>query len=210
MMEGGGGAKRNALLTEGNIDRIVNTLCRVRGAALKFGQMLSMEGVLGHIEYGSWAGSCNKLGGTHLFIPHIWGVPTSAYHHIWGIPTSLHYHHIWGVPTSAYHHIWGDTLTHLSALPPHLGCTHLCIPPHLGCTHLCIPPHLGCTHLSALPPHLGVSTSAYHHVVHYHNFTNLTPSQLACTSIMPQLHTFLIPPPSHHLNTTHTAPIIIV
>ena len=48
--EGGGGGtgRRSALLTEANIDRIVNTLCRVRGAALKFGQMLSMEGGLGH------------------------------------------------------------------------------------------------------------------------------------------------------------------
>ncbi|KAL5463522.1 hypothetical protein EMCRGX_G032422 [Ephydatia muelleri] len=44
VLEGGEArGRRNALLTEANIERIVNTLCRVRGAALKFGQMLSME-----------------------------------------------------------------------------------------------------------------------------------------------------------------------
>ena len=31
-------------LTEANVERIVNTLCRVRGAALKLGQMLSIQG----------------------------------------------------------------------------------------------------------------------------------------------------------------------
>ena len=31
-------------LTEANIERIVNTLCRVRGAALKLGQMISLQG----------------------------------------------------------------------------------------------------------------------------------------------------------------------
>lgn len=30
-------------LTEANADRIVNTLCRVRGAALKIGQILSIQ-----------------------------------------------------------------------------------------------------------------------------------------------------------------------
>ena len=31
-------------LTEANATRIVNTLCKVRGAALKLGQMLSIQG----------------------------------------------------------------------------------------------------------------------------------------------------------------------
>ena len=35
---------KNPLLTEANIERIVNTLCRVRGAALKLGQMISLQG----------------------------------------------------------------------------------------------------------------------------------------------------------------------
>jgi aarF domain-containing kinase len=35
---------RSALLTNANAERIVNTLCRVRGAALKLGQMLSIQG----------------------------------------------------------------------------------------------------------------------------------------------------------------------
>lgn len=35
----------NPFLTEANAERIVNTLCRVRGAALKLGQMLSIQGV---------------------------------------------------------------------------------------------------------------------------------------------------------------------
>ena len=34
----------NPFLTEANAERIVNTLCRVRGAALKLGQMLSIQG----------------------------------------------------------------------------------------------------------------------------------------------------------------------
>lgn len=32
------------LLSEANAERIVNTLCNVRGAALKIGQMLSIQG----------------------------------------------------------------------------------------------------------------------------------------------------------------------
>lgn len=34
----------NPFQTEANAERIVNTLCRVRGAALKLGQMLSIQG----------------------------------------------------------------------------------------------------------------------------------------------------------------------
>ena len=34
----------SVLLSEANAERIVNTLCRVRGAALKLGQMLSIQG----------------------------------------------------------------------------------------------------------------------------------------------------------------------
>ena len=34
----------NPLLTEANVERIVNTLCTVRGAALKIGQMISLQG----------------------------------------------------------------------------------------------------------------------------------------------------------------------
>lgn len=34
----------NPLLTEANIQRIVNTLCTVRGAALKIGQIISLQG----------------------------------------------------------------------------------------------------------------------------------------------------------------------
>ena len=36
------------LLTKANIERIVNTLCRVRGAALKIGQMISLQGTCTH------------------------------------------------------------------------------------------------------------------------------------------------------------------
>ena len=35
---------RNPLLTDANIERIINTLCKVRGAALKLGQMISLTG----------------------------------------------------------------------------------------------------------------------------------------------------------------------
>ena len=35
---------KNLLLSEANANRIVDTLCRVRGAALKVGQMLSIQG----------------------------------------------------------------------------------------------------------------------------------------------------------------------
>lgn len=34
----------NPLLTQANIEKIVSTLCRVRGAALKIGQMISIQG----------------------------------------------------------------------------------------------------------------------------------------------------------------------
>lgn len=35
--------KKNSLMSDANLERIVNTLCRVRGAALKLGQMLSIQ-----------------------------------------------------------------------------------------------------------------------------------------------------------------------
>ncbi len=35
----------SALLSEANMERIVSTLCRMRGAALKIGQMISLQGV---------------------------------------------------------------------------------------------------------------------------------------------------------------------
>lgn len=35
----------NAFMTKANAEKIVNTLCRVRGAALKLGQMLSIQGI---------------------------------------------------------------------------------------------------------------------------------------------------------------------
>lgn len=39
-----GSVGSNPFLTEANIERIVSTLCRVRGAALKLGQMVSLHG----------------------------------------------------------------------------------------------------------------------------------------------------------------------
>ena len=39
-------AEANVLLTKANLDRLVDTLCRVRGAALKFGQMISIQGTV--------------------------------------------------------------------------------------------------------------------------------------------------------------------
>lgn len=36
----------NPFMTEANAEKIVRTLCRVRGAALKLGQMLSIQGSL--------------------------------------------------------------------------------------------------------------------------------------------------------------------
>ena len=37
--------EKNPFMTEANVERIVNTLCRVRGAALKLGQMISIQGM---------------------------------------------------------------------------------------------------------------------------------------------------------------------
>lgn len=37
-------ANTNPFVTPANAERIVQTLCRVRGAALKIGQMLSLQG----------------------------------------------------------------------------------------------------------------------------------------------------------------------
>ncbi|VDK76422.1 unnamed protein product [Gongylonema pulchrum] len=39
------GIKENPFMTEANAEKIVRTLCRVRGAALKLGQMLSIQGL---------------------------------------------------------------------------------------------------------------------------------------------------------------------
>ena len=36
---------KNPLYNDANLERIVNTLCRVRGAALKLGQMISLQGM---------------------------------------------------------------------------------------------------------------------------------------------------------------------
>ena len=40
----------NPFLTEANMNKIVDTLCRVRGAALKLGQMLSLQGMLNYLK----------------------------------------------------------------------------------------------------------------------------------------------------------------
>lgn len=39
------------LLSEANAERIVNTLCKVRGAALKIGQMLSIQGATSNTSW---------------------------------------------------------------------------------------------------------------------------------------------------------------
>lgn len=41
------------LLSEANAERIVNTLCKVRGAALKIGQMLSIQGANSNMSTGA-------------------------------------------------------------------------------------------------------------------------------------------------------------
>lgn len=43
----------NVFLSEANAERIVHTLCKVRGAALKLGQMLSIQGEEGGGQYGN-------------------------------------------------------------------------------------------------------------------------------------------------------------
>lgn len=47
------------LLSEANAERIVNTLCKVRGAALKIGQMLSIQGT--HCNDGVTAKWCSDV-----------------------------------------------------------------------------------------------------------------------------------------------------
>lgn len=51
------------LLSEANAERIVNTLCKVRGAALKIGQMLSIQGANSGINACSFVWSCLLLTG---------------------------------------------------------------------------------------------------------------------------------------------------
>lgn len=46
----------NAFLSEANAERIVRTLCKVRGAALKLGQMLSIQGEASE-KRGGWGGN---------------------------------------------------------------------------------------------------------------------------------------------------------
>jgi len=36
---------KSPILSEANLAKVVSTLCKVRGAALKLGQMLSMQGL---------------------------------------------------------------------------------------------------------------------------------------------------------------------
>ena len=55
----------SAFLSEANAERIVETLCKVRGAALKIGQMLSIQG----------GGSLNPESPTHA----PWGCSHSCY-----------------------------------------------------------------------------------------------------------------------------------
>lgn len=44
ILEGGSQPGSSPFLSEANAERIVQTLCTVRGAALKVGQMLSIQG----------------------------------------------------------------------------------------------------------------------------------------------------------------------
>jgi aarF domain-containing kinase len=44
--EGGSRMDSSPFLSEANAERIVHTLCTVRGAALKVGQMLSIQGIV--------------------------------------------------------------------------------------------------------------------------------------------------------------------
>lgn len=44
MLTDAGILDNSIILTEANANRIVDTLCKVRGAALKLGQMLSIQG----------------------------------------------------------------------------------------------------------------------------------------------------------------------
>ena len=44
MSDGSQSIAKNPLYNDANLERIVNTLCRVRGAALKLGQMISLQG----------------------------------------------------------------------------------------------------------------------------------------------------------------------
>ena len=42
---------KNPLYNDANLERIVNTLCRVRGAALKLGQMISLQGNVHYVSH---------------------------------------------------------------------------------------------------------------------------------------------------------------
>jgi len=46
-------------LSEANAERIVNTLCKVRGAALKIGQMLSIQGISFYFILNTCAFNCS-------------------------------------------------------------------------------------------------------------------------------------------------------
>ena len=45
---------KNPFYNDANLERIVSTLCRVRGAALKLGQMISLQGTK-VTESGAWS-----------------------------------------------------------------------------------------------------------------------------------------------------------
>lgn len=56
------------LLTEANANRIVDTLCKVRGAALKLGQMLSIQGENFFQEYLEFSVQLSHLGAIFRFM----------------------------------------------------------------------------------------------------------------------------------------------
>lgn len=67
----GGKLDSSILMTEANAERIVDTLCRVRGAALKLGQMLSIQGMCYYNYHLVFTGSGNTPSVTFLFSVHI-------------------------------------------------------------------------------------------------------------------------------------------
>lgn len=57
----GGDAGGSVMLSAGNMERLVAKLSRMRGAALKLGQMMSFQGQSPHTNYSTIAHTCKRF-----------------------------------------------------------------------------------------------------------------------------------------------------
>lgn len=78
----------NPFLTEENAERIVDRLCRARGAALKLGQMISIQGQYQHFFFDSVEGISRNADYRLIFLLEQWNVSyftDHSHYNLWKI-----------------------------------------------------------------------------------------------------------------------------